>query len=1146
MEQYEAFLQEALRLTYESSFNPSVVYPFLERQQDKLNEDLIALIPAFATRSNISGLFNFANLVQQFPHGQRAINVEIAIAIYIKALDFWDCQDNPEAWATIQNSLAVAYWNRLRGERAENIERGIRCFQAALEVFTCTAFPEDWAKTQNNLGTAYCDRIRGERADNIEEGIRYYQAALEVFTCTAFPEDWAKTQNNLGTAYCDRIRGERADNIEEGIRYYQAALEVRTRTAFPEDWARTQNNLGNAYRNRIRGERADNIEEGIRYFQAALEVLTRTAFPQYWATTQMNLGEAYRNRIRGERADNIEEGIRCYQAALEVFTRTAFPEDWAKTQNNLGNAYSNRIRGKGANNIIKEAIRRFQVALEFYSRTSFPEKWPDPQNNLATAYQIRIIRRERANNIIEEAIRRFQVALEVRLRNAFPEDWARAENNLAIAHSNRIQRKRADNIEEALRCFQAALEVYTRTAFPYEWARTQMNLGAAYWRRIRGERTDNIESAIRCFQSALEVLTRKAFPYEWATTQNNLGAAYEQQGQAATAINCYQAALEVYTPSSFPLDCLRTGRNLGDLGYNLQNWEIAIEGYDNAIRAVEQSRDWATNPQTKQQLIADALPLYGRMIQACFQLQRYEQALLTVERSKARTFTELLHNANRLPQNATPDQIQRYQQLNREIAALQYALNDQPPTDPTNPQPGQRSHNLPNPAPQTTPLLTLIQQRKALLAEINDPTFNAFETVKPELPDFSQLLNNTTAILQWFLPQDSDLGAYAFLITHQNSQTHIHPHRYSPAQRQALDQFNQTYNDDYRQNSWYEALDQRLDHLAQLLDLPQLLTHRPNPCDHLILIPHLYLHLFPLHALTIPIQTATNPEGASIAPLQDCFEKGVRYAPSCQILAYLYNRPRPQTTAPFFAIQNPTQDLPYTDVEIDLIRRRFDPAHILKHAAANKPAFAQPTTRAQLENSEIIHFACHGGFNSTNPLNSALILAGDKPAPPDGDRTLTLRDGRRFDTEHQGLTAAEIYRNLKLACRLVILSACETGRLDTRTTDEYIGLANALLYAGSNTVVDTLWCVDDFATAFVAVRFHEELTPNRTIPQALKAAQTWFRTCTPAQILNWCKQTFDFSEDDLDRCQIRLNRYNPQTPFNQRLYWSAFRVNGLE
>lgn len=132
--EYETFLQEALRLTNESGVNPSVVYPFLARQQAKLNQDLIALIPAFATRRNIIDLFSFANLVQQFPLGQRAINLEIAIAIYTKSLDFFDRQNDATTWATIQNNLATAYSDRIRGERGENLEQAIRCYEAATKL----------------------------------------------------------------------------------------------------------------------------------------------------------------------------------------------------------------------------------------------------------------------------------------------------------------------------------------------------------------------------------------------------------------------------------------------------------------------------------------------------------------------------------------------------------------------------------------------------------------------------------------------------------------------------------------------------------------------------------------------------------------------------------------------------------------------------------------------------------------------------------------------------------------------------------------------------------------------------------------------------------------------------------------------------
>ena len=89
--------------------------------------------------------------------------------------------------AQTQNNLATAYGERIRGEKADNIEIAIAYFTAALSVYTRDAFPEDWAMTQNNLGVAYRNRIRGDKAENIELAIAYFTAALTVYTREAFP-----------------------------------------------------------------------------------------------------------------------------------------------------------------------------------------------------------------------------------------------------------------------------------------------------------------------------------------------------------------------------------------------------------------------------------------------------------------------------------------------------------------------------------------------------------------------------------------------------------------------------------------------------------------------------------------------------------------------------------------------------------------------------------------------------------------------------------------------------------------------------------------------------------------------------------------------------------------------------------------------
>ena len=92
-----------------------------------------------------------------------------------------------QEWALLQRWLGIVYHEHIRGERAENLERAIACYQAALEVHTRDTFPEEWAWIQGSLGTAYGDRIRGERAENLERAIECFQAALEVHTRDTFP-----------------------------------------------------------------------------------------------------------------------------------------------------------------------------------------------------------------------------------------------------------------------------------------------------------------------------------------------------------------------------------------------------------------------------------------------------------------------------------------------------------------------------------------------------------------------------------------------------------------------------------------------------------------------------------------------------------------------------------------------------------------------------------------------------------------------------------------------------------------------------------------------------------------------------------------------------------------------------------------------
>jgi CHAT domain-containing protein len=89
---------------------------------------------------------------------------------------------------------------------------------------------------------------------------------------------------------------------------------------------------------------------------------------------------------------------------------------------------------------------------------------------------------------------------------------------------------------------------------------------------------------------------------------------------------------------------------------------------------------------------------------------------------------------------------------------------------------------------------------------------------------------------------------------------------------------------------------------------------------------------------------------------------------------------------------------------------------------------------------------------------------------------LKLADSDRNLGKEADLTLGKIFEKLDLdQCRLVTFSACESGMIDpTSISDEYIGLPSGFLYAGSPSVVSTLWTVDPLATTLLLTKFYKE------------------------------------------------------------------------
>jgi CHAT domain-containing protein len=86
------------------------------------------------------------------------------------------------------------------------------------------------------------------------------------------------------------------------------------------------------------------------------------------------------------------------------------------------------------------------------------------------------------------------------------------------------------------------------------------------------------------------------------------------------------------------------------------------------------------------------------------------------------------------------------------------------------------------------------------------------------------------------------------------------------------------------------------------------------------------------------------------------------------------------------------------------------------------------------------------------------------------------------------LQVYEIF-NLKLNADLVVLSACETGLGKQVKGEGLVGLTHAFFYAGTPSIIVSLWKVQDRSTADLMVNVYQQLDRNNAKAEALRLAK---------------------------------------------------------
>lgn len=193
--------------------------------------------------------------------------------------------------------------------------------------------------------------------------------------------------------------------------------------------------------------------------------------------------------------------------------------------------------------------------------------------------------------------------------------------------------------------------------------------------------------------------------------------------------------------------------------------------------------------------------------------------------------------------------------------------------------------------------------------------------------------------------------------------------------------------------------------------------------------------------------------------------------------------------------------LPGTGQEADAVAKSITGAKVYRGADATEAAVKR------VRGPRVLHLATHGFFLPDEPppapkdaARTAAVPAAQPGAPaaagPPAENPL-LRSGLAFaganklasGDEDGILTAMEASGLDLMGTKLVVLSACETGVGKVTNGDGVYGLRRALVIAGAESLVMSLWQVDDTATKDLMSGYYARLKAGKGRSTALRDIQ---------------------------------------------------------
>jgi CHAT domain-containing protein len=514
---------------------------------------------------------------------------------------------------------------------------------------------------------------------------------------------------------------------------------------------------------------------------------------------------------------------------------------------------------------------------------------------------------------------------------------------------------------------------------------------------------------------------------------SGLAQTYMQQRQFSLAIENFQKALALAEKqqqsegiSSASLGVAAVLRQTGKAAE-------AIPYYERAIQQTESTRSFLQSENYRQSFFEGSLSAYSGMIESLSESGKPDEAFSFSERARSRAFLDLLGSKAQLSR-VKSGLLGEERTLQERIAAIRARLSAE--DDGEVDRAGLRKE-----------LSEAEAAYSAFLSNVRkeDKEQASLMTVEPlGLKQVQELLDPGTSLLEYFV---TGKEVFVWVVEREKLQfqrVELPKEKLSGVVK-TLRESIFTLGEREKFNEASAALHKQL--------IEPLIPHITG--KELIIVPHDVLHYLPFHALV-------GSDGHYLIEKYPIF-----YLSSASLLQFVKEK-RKAGGEKVLAFGNPDigdpeKNLEYAELEAEEVKNVYPQStvYVKKDASEEKSKSLSPT-------HDILHFATHAQLNEDDPLSSAVLLAKE-------------------DKEDGRLEVREIF-GMDLKANLVVLSGCDTGLGKLSTGDELVGLTRAFIYAGTPSVVASLWSVDDSSTAQLMASFYRNLKTMSKV-EALRQAQ---------------------------------------------------------